>query len=381
MIRTPAGIGDIRIKQFLDGYKSGYGVAVTAPVASVFSPIELFAFGEQGGWYDPSDLSSLYQDSAGTTPVTAVEQFVGRMSDKSGQNNHLTQSVSGARPRLSARVNALVGTDTLSTQTADLTVVSVAGVTSNWTLQFSGAGTVTIGGVTYSAGVNTISITSTATLTVTVAGVVTEADLRPADTGVNLPTYQRVVSSTDYTTSGFPYYLRFDGAATWMETANINPGNVSRAQLFIGLRKLTSVQGMIVEFSNSFGVNNGVFNLQANATAINYFANSKGTANPGGASDVIASPNTAVLSGLFSISDNGLVMRRNGSQTASNTASQGTGNYLTYPLYVGARYSTSRILFFSGNIYALAVRFSSGALPLATISQMESWVNGKTYAY
>lgn len=43
----------------------------------------LFSNGEQGCWYDPSDFSTLYQDSAGTTPVTAVEQPVGLMLDKS----------------------------------------------------------------------------------------------------------------------------------------------------------------------------------------------------------------------------------------------------------------------------------------------------------
>jgi hypothetical protein len=48
-----------------------------------FSPASLFAAGEQGFWYDPSDYSTLFQDSAGTTPVTAVEQAVGLMLDKS----------------------------------------------------------------------------------------------------------------------------------------------------------------------------------------------------------------------------------------------------------------------------------------------------------
>ena len=42
----------------------------------------LFAAGEQGAWYDPSDLTTLFQDAAGTTPVTAVEQPVGRILDK-----------------------------------------------------------------------------------------------------------------------------------------------------------------------------------------------------------------------------------------------------------------------------------------------------------
>jgi hypothetical protein len=43
----------------------------------------LFAAGEQGAWYyDLSDFSTLFQDSAGTTPVTAVGQPVGLMLDK-----------------------------------------------------------------------------------------------------------------------------------------------------------------------------------------------------------------------------------------------------------------------------------------------------------
>lgn len=42
----------------------------------------LFANGEQGIWLDPSDFSTMFQDSLGTTPVTAVEQPVGLALDK-----------------------------------------------------------------------------------------------------------------------------------------------------------------------------------------------------------------------------------------------------------------------------------------------------------
>jgi len=43
----------------------------------------LFASGEQGAWYDPSDLSTMFQNRAGTTPVTADGQTVGLILDKS----------------------------------------------------------------------------------------------------------------------------------------------------------------------------------------------------------------------------------------------------------------------------------------------------------
>jgi len=62
------------------------------------SPASLFANGEQGAWYDPSDLTTLFQDSAGTTPVTAAGQSVGKMLDKSGRGNHATQATSLQRP-------------------------------------------------------------------------------------------------------------------------------------------------------------------------------------------------------------------------------------------------------------------------------------------
>jgi hypothetical protein len=48
-----------------------------------FVPHQLFSSGAQGAWYDPSDFSTLYQTSTGTTPVTAVEQPVGLMLDRS----------------------------------------------------------------------------------------------------------------------------------------------------------------------------------------------------------------------------------------------------------------------------------------------------------
>jgi hypothetical protein len=63
-----------------------------------FSPAALFAASETGVWYDPSDLTTLFQDTAGTTPVTAVGQTVALMLDKSGRGNHATQATAAQRP-------------------------------------------------------------------------------------------------------------------------------------------------------------------------------------------------------------------------------------------------------------------------------------------
>jgi len=61
-------------------------------------PSVLFAQGAGGAWYDPSDLTTLFQDSSGTIPVTADGDPVGKVLDKSGNENHLTQSTDLQRP-------------------------------------------------------------------------------------------------------------------------------------------------------------------------------------------------------------------------------------------------------------------------------------------
>lgn len=88
----------------------------------------LFANNEQGFFYDPNDLSTMFQDAAGTVPVTAAGQPVGLIRDKSGRNNHAYQATSASRPIL--RKNAVTGAyylefdgsdDYLRTSNIDLT--------------------------------------------------------------------------------------------------------------------------------------------------------------------------------------------------------------------------------------------------------------------
>ena len=97
----PIGLGSV----------AGFGIAP-------FSPESLFENGEVGAWYDPSDYSTLFTDSAGTTPVTGVEQFVGLMLDKSGRGNHAFQTSSAKRPKLAARYNLLTYSEEFDNATA-----------------------------------------------------------------------------------------------------------------------------------------------------------------------------------------------------------------------------------------------------------------------
>ncbi len=82
----------------------------------------LFGLGEQGFAYDPNDLTTLYQDEAGTIPVTAAGQPVGLMLDKSKGLVFGNEAVVGGNFE-SGLVGTLV-TNALSAGTLTLNTVS-----------------------------------------------------------------------------------------------------------------------------------------------------------------------------------------------------------------------------------------------------------------
>jgi len=493
-----------------------------------FSPASLFAAGEQGVWYDPSDLTTLFQDSAGNTPVTAVEQAVGLMLDKSkgltlgselvvngtfpvntaswsagggasiardttvfsngallvtvtgasstfalqtvtgltaGKiyilsadvytpssnsnstdratigvqvssftsagsvsqslrdviqtitirfiasgtsqtiycsvvptdytvwgtlgnvayfdnisvkellGNHATQSTSAARPVLSARVNLLLATTTLATQ-------SVTTVATGHTLRFDGTGSITLSGTaagTYTAGSYTFTPTA-GTLTLTVSGSVTDADLRATNDGVGLPVYQRVNTSTDYDTTGFPLYLRFDGTDDSMATGSISFTSTDKMSVFSGLRKLSdALEGCFVELSTNFISNNGSFTMFARGSnyPTGFDTPYRGTIQVTTPGFVAAAPTSQVITSSYDIAAPLAVFRSNGVQVSSTTSTAGTGNFGNYPLYIGSRAGTSSR--FNGRLYSLIVR--GAASTAQQISDTETWINGKAKAY
>ena len=72
----------------------GFSLGVGLPGATL-APLPLSGL---ACWYDPSDTASLFQDPAGTIPVTASGTPVALMRDKSGNGHHMVQSSAAARP-------------------------------------------------------------------------------------------------------------------------------------------------------------------------------------------------------------------------------------------------------------------------------------------
>ena len=68
--------------------------SATIGIGTGFSPASL----TPAIWYDASDLGTLYQDVAGSTPVSSDGQPVALIRDKSGNGRHLTQATASACP-------------------------------------------------------------------------------------------------------------------------------------------------------------------------------------------------------------------------------------------------------------------------------------------
>jgi len=80
--------------------RSSFGLDIVDKLRAIIT--SLFSASEQGAFYIPMPIvngaQSLFQDSAGTVPVTADGDPDGLMIDQSPNNNNASQSVSAERP-------------------------------------------------------------------------------------------------------------------------------------------------------------------------------------------------------------------------------------------------------------------------------------------
>jgi hypothetical protein len=81
------------------GLLGGTGLSTPPGLLADAAATPLTIFGSRlMAWYDPSDISVLYQNSTLTTPVTALNDPIGGVRDKSGKNNNALQATSASRP-------------------------------------------------------------------------------------------------------------------------------------------------------------------------------------------------------------------------------------------------------------------------------------------
>jgi len=315
---------------------------------------------------------ALYVEATGANTATFDS-----VSVKELPGNHAYQPTSTSRAVLSRRVNLLLATETLATQ-------SVTTQATSYNLRFGGTGSVALSGTatgTYSAGSHTITCTA-GSLTVTVSGSVTTAMLIPNDLAA-LP-YQRVTTLTDYDSdsSKFPTFLRTDGVDDGYVTNAIDFSATDKMFVGVGVRKLSdAATGTVVESYDPATPSGRTFGIRAPFSAaanLSFGLTQDGANYAVGAASPFAAPRSMVASGLFdwaqSTNATRVLGRVDGAQqTLSFASSVGTltsGNFASRKLYLFARGGTS--LPFNGEYYGGVI--VGKALTAAQIRNVELYL-------
>lgn len=180
-------------------------------------------------------------------------------------------------------------------------------------------------------------------------------------TAANRPQYQ---------TSGLEEFLLFDGSNDCMTVSGLNLTASDEVTVIMGLRKLSSATGIIVEHGPEFDTNNGTFGFFVSNDG--FAAHSRGTANSRGTQNTGATaPISVVASFIAKIATDSLDFRINKSSFTGAANDQGTGNYTSQTFNIGRRNSTS--LACNMRVHGLIVR---GALTSGTnLTDAEDWMD------
>ena len=216
--------------------------------------------------------------------------------------------------------------------------------------------------------------------------IVWGADLRFINQGVGLPAYQRVNTSTDYDSTGFPIYIKPNGSNQFMVTNSINFSATDKMTVWQGVRKLNnSGISTFTELSTDGDSNSGAFSVAIPVNALQYYFQIRASGRlAGSVSSGYAAPRTDVVTSLMNIAGataaDELKARVNGADLSlsySGDASAGTGNFGNYPAYFYMRAGTS--FPFNGHDYGSIAR--GAASTAAQITAGETYINSKTKAY
>ena len=352
---------------------------------------DLFANNEIGFAYDINDLSTLFQDAAGTIPVTGAGQPVGLVLDKSGRGNHARQTTSAARPIF--QQTPILGANFVTDSTLAEPSKWNTGVTSGVSISDNKLifNNVTAYHAAIASSLSTkLTVGKRYLLSYIISGYVSGAVRAQLIGGASINTnnfnkngrvslvitttaghsfigFQSVVAGTTLNISevylqeitGYltdQNYLQFDGVDDFLQTNSIDFTATDKVSLFAGVRKLSdATTAALCEFSDNSTSKNGTFSFFA-PTSPNpqYQFRSKGTSASVYASsptNAYPAPHSTVLTGFGSPPQNIARLRVNGIQVADTPTGQGSSVYGNYPLYIGRRGGIS--LPFNGHLYSL----------------------------
>ena len=332
---------------------------------------ELFANNEQGFFYDPNDLSTLYQDAAGTVPVTAVGQPVGLILDKSKGlelgSNVATGFTSGFI--FAGSVNENLDGSNLNTISSNWFPVTPsafykihAPVSNRCRVQVKNAS----GVITYLTDYSS-ELSANGRLVAALAdSVFMRLYFANEGIGSQVTTFEvrKLSGNHAFQTNSASrpilrqnaitgaYYLEFDGSDDFFRTNSIDFTATDKVSLFAAIKSKLTLEGyqIVMELSASVASNNNSFLITSPHGGIGATSYaSKGTVR---SDNIISAIQVAerVISAQSVISTDANKLKVNGI-VQSVTTDQGTGNYGNYPLYIGRRGGTS--LTFAGHIYSL----------------------------
>lgn len=377
MIKTP-------LSTMIGGAFWTPGAMILGGTSKTFNQIiqSLFTNNEQGFFYDPNDLTTMFQDAAGTVPVTAVGQPVGLMLDKSkGLVLGSERAVNGDFSNGSANWN-VSGADATHIVTFADGKVRYQSDTISPVLALNQGGAV-VTGKWYEVTINCSSYVSGSLkidagngAQVVVSGLGTFKTKILASTNVltlviNSPNVDLTIDSISvkelagnhaYQTNAASrpilrqnavtgaYYLDFDGTDDFFVTNNIDFSLTDKVTLFAGVRKLSdAATGILVEL----GVitNNGSFFIQVPSSGSTSWFATRGTVVNGVSFGSKSAPTPLTLTAQASITPPLMRARQDGVQTGVSQVTLGSGNYGNYPLYIGRRGGTAYSL--NGHLYSL----------------------------
>lgn len=362
-----------------------------------FNPASLFAGGEVGVLYDFTDVSSLFQDSAGTTAI-ASGTGMGLVLDKSRGLARGVERLTNHDFADGGTGWTVTGTDATHIVTFASGVMRYQSDTTTPTLAVAQTGVMTVGAwyevtvvvsgwvsgsiKTDDLGANTVLATGAGTFKVRKQATATGLSIVRNSTNVDITVDSVSVRelpgnhATQTTSASKPRwdgtYATCDGFDDFLSTASIDFTGTNAVTVVAGIYKASDAAlGMLIETSTDGAANNGAFFVRApqsnGATNISFGA--RGTTLGHAFNSSATAPISAVVSGEASITAPYTRIRTNGVLNHELTTSLGTGPLGNYPLYIGRRGGTA--FPFNGRIHRLLI--IGRALTAAELAQAERW--------